>query len=399
MTTTLMQKAESSRPFEPERTLSTHVLERYEGSLTFNRQPNQSPINAKKKGCMHPKVAQLLKRHRIKSNTPEWYMERGWRISATNVSTIIHKAPIRGENKYRNISKLLRQKHNVAPRIQNDACDHGVYYEPELLQAYEWATGNVLVKEDIGFLTGDDLGPQEDCIVPEYVGATPDGVCMYTPILVEGKCPFYKRDLTAADIDDIYYPQVQTQMAVTGFKMTHFVRYVPGSVMYPLQLEILEVPFDPVWWKAALPYLFKFFQTLCLAPCPPTPKQRRKRIAQDLPPESPTKKRKPLVLVDSPPPVDDYECETWGDPCASPQGGSILPDTPHYVHKRVPIRIQQASFNTRTLHEALRKPFAKHTIAPDPIHAEIFKQLNTVPLDQLSPVKDQIHNGIFQINF
>jgi hypothetical protein len=238
--------------------------------------PNET-YDRVRKGMMHPKVAQLLARPRWQFGLKHTFEKRQRMITATNVSTIVHKLKIRGKNPYRSMAKLLRQKFKQEPFRPSSACDHGVKYEPELLRAYEHVTGNILYDGHIGFISGDSLPPQDDYIMPEYIGATPDGICRDKPILVEGKCPFLNQMLEGRDIDELYYPQVQTQLAVCGMKLCHFVRYVPDSIRAEAQLDIIEIAFDPEWWEAARPAMAAFYQRL-LMPAPQPILKKLKRV-------------------------------------------------------------------------------------------------------------------------
>lgn len=117
--------------------------------------------------------------------------------------------------------------------------------------------------------------------VPGFIGATPDASLYHLPILVEIKCPFYVATLEGG-VPDLYWPQVQAQMAVTGFKLCHFVRYIPGDFRRLPQLTITEVAFDPDWWRAVVPTVTEFFDRLMdmrmgLTPCPQLRIRKKKK--------------------------------------------------------------------------------------------------------------------------
>lgn len=231
---------------------------------------------------MHPKVLAMLKRPRHSFKTKETQGLRSLSLTATDWNTIVHKLPIRGENKYRNLNKLFRKKLGMDPFKGNRACDHGVYYEPEALRVYEQVTGNELVKDEIGFCRGPPIDhQQEDYIMPEFVGATPDGVCKYRPILIETKCPYWKQVISGG-VPDIYWSQLMVQMAVTGIHICHFVRYLPPSFAGIGEINIIEVKFDREWWKIAVPEGIKVHNKLI--------QMLRNEVERPRPPQKRTKK-------------------------------------------------------------------------------------------------------------
>lgn len=200
----------------------------------------------------HPKTQQVLLRERIPCDSPYWLEKREKILSATNINSIVHSnKSIRGENNYCSRKEVfLKKTGRGKPFFQNGACRHGVFYEPEAARVYELVTGIELVKEQIGLIVGNTLQDYDDCIVPDFIGATPDCVARYYPILIEIKCPLYRK--IEHMIPDIYYPQAQFQMAVTGVQELHFVQYSPCSAISQGLIDIVVVKFDIEWFKAAL---------------------------------------------------------------------------------------------------------------------------------------------------
>jgi len=221
-------------------------------------------------GCMHPAVARMMRDPtRIDFQDPECQKKRKGTVTATDVNTLVHSLPIRGENKYRTVTQLIYKKMHISEREENEAIAHGVKHEAEALRLYETATGNKLVEEHIGFV---NVG---------IVGATPDACCRDLPILVEVKCPFYGQDRMSQDVPDIYWPQIQTQMAVAQIPTCHFVRYWPETPCEKAFMNIVEVKFDPDWWRRALVAIQLFYDQL----------QRYIEGKELLPPPPPAKKR------------------------------------------------------------------------------------------------------------
>lgn len=235
-------------------------------------------------GKTHPAVCALMKRERVVFRTQEWFNKRKLAISATDFNTLVHKLDIRGKNRYRSVKKLTIQKLGLGKRISNAACDHGTFYESEALRVYAQVTGNVLLEEEIGFCRGAPLDHcQEDYILPDFVGATPDGVCKEKPVLVEIKCPFYKSTIEGG-IPDLYWPQIQCQMAVTGIHTVHFVRYIVPTMTNLGEINIIEAKFDQPWWQIAVAEAISFHATLCKirngelpVPTLPIPRRHKKK--------------------------------------------------------------------------------------------------------------------------
>lgn len=227
-----------------------------------------------------------MNRKRLRFNTDEGQALRMLSLTATDWNTLFTKEPnLRGGNKYRNLTKLTRQKLGHKKKIEGPALDHGVFYEPEALHVYTLVTGNELVEEEVGFCRGP--GPEhsnDDYIMHEWIGATPDGVCKYTDVLVETKCPFWKR-LIEGGVPDIYWTQIMVQMAVTGIHRLHFTRYLPPSLTDPGHIDIIEIKFDRKWWSKAVKVAHSFWEDLQLfvkgaRPCPPSPISRPRKKKQ-----------------------------------------------------------------------------------------------------------------------
>lgn len=278
-------------------TTSNRVFAKWDGAVRtlLTKSDETTPLK------IHPKVRALLERERLVFGTAKCMERRLFSISATDFNTIVHKLHIRGGNKYRNINKLILQKLGLGTKTFSQACSHGTFYEPEALRVYEQVTGNELIKEDIGFCRGAPVGHcQEDYIMPEFVGATPDGVCKYKPILVEIKCPYWKKVIKGG-VPDIYWSQIQCQMAVTGIHTVHFVRYLPQSLTMPGEIDIIEEHFDKEWWNIACKHAIQFFERLTLIregklPVPAQP-VRRPRKKSPVEVHKPQKKRCKLILA------------------------------------------------------------------------------------------------------
>lgn len=266
--------------------MSDRVFEKWEGKVEFG----PGVLDHEQISNMHPKVQLVLSRKTRKFGTPACMEERRLSISSTDLSTIVDSLPIRGGNRYRSVAQLILKKLGKLPPVSSPACDHGVFYEPEALRVYEQVTGYKLSSKPVGWCLGPPAGHDQSVYkVPHYLGATPDGVCLHAPILVEIKCPFWKGAIPPGGIPDLYWPQIQCQMAVTGIHTVHLVHYIPPDLAQLGAIRILETKFDPVWWAGAVPAVASFSAhlrkiRLGLLPEPVSaPKKRRAPKKSSLP--------------------------------------------------------------------------------------------------------------------
>lgn len=104
---------------------------------------------------------------------------------------------------------------------QNADMERGIELEPEARKMYESIFGEV---EEIGFIT-----PVENDILHEWVGISPDGLCL--PGMIEIKCPKMKTHLNyikAGVLPTVYKWQVQGQLMITGLEYCDFMSYYPN---------------------------------------------------------------------------------------------------------------------------------------------------------------------------
>jgi hypothetical protein len=258
----------------------------FKGKITSDV-PWRPPFEDEKK-ALHPQVQGVLDRPRVQSRTMKWFEEKDHVISGTNASGVILSNPklygkpfdcVREKSpksfKMAHEEMFWKKTGRERKFLQNANCRHGTHTEPEAASAYSFVTGIELVTkkddpdtiEDIGLLHGNTLRikDHDDCItqeivVPSYIGATPDAMAKYHPILVEIKCPAKKT--IEHKVPEYYYAQMQWQMAVTGILECHFVQYKPPNFndSFPGIIDILVVKFDLDWFKLALIECEKFWQ-------------------------------------------------------------------------------------------------------------------------------------------
>lgn len=224
-------------------------------------------------------VLALYARNRLKFGEKACMALRCKSITASDISVLV------GANPYMSELQLMRRKFGIDKFEGNEATRHGEKYEREALKMYEAVTGNKAMEEPLGYVWG-----VPECKHLGFVGCTPDAVLKNMPVLVEIKCPFFnvKFNEKSKEVPAIYYPQVQCQMAVTGFRECHFVQYRPASIAHEAAMDVTVVKFDSEWWeKIAVPEILRFWEVMTFAPPPPkltrqvavAPRRKRKSSA------------------------------------------------------------------------------------------------------------------------
>jgi putative phage-type endonuclease len=162
------------------------------------------------------KINCLKKIKQPEQRTPEWYIFRNNRLTASDLATALSK------NKYCTRNKLIAKKCGFEePFIVGAAIAHGVKYEDVAISIYE-RRNNVKI---------DDYGCLPHPTIP-YFGASPDGICDYTSEnknyigrMLEIKCP--KSRLITGIIPEHYELQVQGQLEVCEL---HYCDYLECSI-------------------------------------------------------------------------------------------------------------------------------------------------------------------------
>ncbi len=118
----------------------------------------------------------------------------------------------------------------------NAATRFGNKYEPEAAFVFSSVTG--LSVEDGGFFVSDENG---------LIGASPDGL-IGDNAGIEIKCPYnpenHQKTLISNKVPDIYYPQVQGTLHITGRDIWYFVSYDPREEDIDRKIVIIEVHRD-----------------------------------------------------------------------------------------------------------------------------------------------------------
>jgi putative phage-type endonuclease len=179
---------------------------------------------------------------KLTQGTAEWLEWRNKGIGASDAPTIM------GENPWKTITELLREKRGRAMRSEgNAAMARGTALEPEARQAYISQTGKWV--EPACFQSG----------AYEWLRASVDGITPELDAVVEIKCgeSVYRNTSASGCVPDHYYGQLQHILAVTGLPSIDFWCYLPGRppVLVPVGRDdgyigrLLEVEFT--FWAQA----------------------------------------------------------------------------------------------------------------------------------------------------
>jgi putative phage-type endonuclease len=164
--------------------------------------------------CDKDYIKKTLSIDQPEQRSEEWFKFRAERLTASDIATAL------GENVYAKPKELILKKCGIRkPFHMNDACKHGVKYEPISTMLYEYKK-NTKVYE---------FG----CISHKYynfIGASPDGICSNGTML-EIKNP-YSREIVGIP-PKYYWIQMQIQMEVFDLwkcdflecKMTEYYDY------------------------------------------------------------------------------------------------------------------------------------------------------------------------------
>ena len=197
------------------------------------------------------RVKKLIRRSSlIAQRTPEWFKMRRGKVTGSAVASVL------GRNKYQSRAKLMRQKLGIGPKFEgNKFTRHGNRFEAVAAAAYEKKTGNTLIEMDLGLMAHPD--EHYECIAASCDGVT------YNGILIEIKCP-YARQIIPGVVPGHYIDQIQMNLFVHQLDLAHFVQFKPAGFKGAASevLEIVEVPYDPLWIKLNFPMIKKFSEEL-----------------------------------------------------------------------------------------------------------------------------------------
>lgn len=170
----------------------------------------------------------------------EWLEKRGESIGSSDAPVIMKVSP------FKTPYQLWEEKVLGKEQSLNSAMKRGTEMEP---LAREWFINKIGISVEPVFLKHANYG---------WMTATLDGYNEKESVLVEIKCPSAKTHALAKQgkVPDHYYPQVQHQLAVTGFGLAYYVSFdgQDGAVV--------EVPRNDKYIDTLLSEEYKFFECM-----------------------------------------------------------------------------------------------------------------------------------------
>jgi len=158
----------------------------------------------------------------INQRTPEWFLARRGKITASNAGAIL------GLNKHRSaddvMRSMVREHFGLESEFKgNIATDYGTRNESNAIEEFE--IENLVSVQECGFFSNND-----------WLGGSPDGLIGDNAI-VEVKCPFGRRNdkdtskFLTIEEQPHYFAQIQICLAVTKREMCHFIQWCPYGGM------------------------------------------------------------------------------------------------------------------------------------------------------------------------
>lgn len=207
-----------------------------------------------------PRVHKLLEIGYMKQRSKKWKLSRQEKITASKVAAII------GHNVKCTREMAFDAEVGKIPAFKgNRFTQHGIIYEPVALTRY------MQVTKKIGLKFG--LIPHP---VYDYIGGSPDLITL-DGILIEVKCPFYRKAeriaaVSRGEVPEMYMPQIQLVLEITGLDEAHYVEYYPSFVKAanaprnaPPEKEeifVVSVKKDPDWFKRHFPTIEAYHKEL-----------------------------------------------------------------------------------------------------------------------------------------
>ena len=166
----------------------------------------------------------------FQQNSSEWY---DWRLAGIGSSD---SSIIMGVSPYKDRDSLLQEKAEKLRRMTNTKSQQwGKDQEPYVRETYTKLTG---------------IKTRPVCVVHDeypWLRASLDGLSEDNQIILEIKCTNWMNHQEALrnQIPELYIPQVQHQLLVTGLKTLHYVSYNRSNKFSPSdQLTLVEVTPD-----------------------------------------------------------------------------------------------------------------------------------------------------------
>jgi putative phage-type endonuclease len=148
----------------------------------------------------------------LQQNTPAWLEWRNQGIGASDAPAIM------GENPWKSVDYLLREKCTGKVYDPNAAMARGAGLEPEARKCYERKFG---IRIAAACLQSTRY---------EWLRASVDGLAADGSTVVEIKCgeSVYRKSAATREVPDYYFGQLQHILAVTGLHEIDFWCYLPS---------------------------------------------------------------------------------------------------------------------------------------------------------------------------
>lgn len=155
----------------------------------------------------------------FQQGSPEWHAARCGVVTASNFKAVLTKGSGKTRANYmRKLAEEIITGRVAPPAFESEAMQRGVDLEPDARQAYEAQTGRSVREVGIAYLNDD-----------KRVAASPDGL-IHEDGGLEIKCPLprtHEKYWQEGRVPQIYMPQIQGNLWVTGRKWWDFVSYAP----------------------------------------------------------------------------------------------------------------------------------------------------------------------------
>ena len=170
----------------------------------FHYNKDLRPFSKSKQKFLKQQVRRLKKIIQPEQRTPEWYINRENKITASDIATAIDKS------KYQRDYVLLKKKVTKDRKfITNRAIEWGIKYEEVAIKIYEYRNKTKIT--EYGCIP-------HPCF--DWIGASPDGI-NDDGIMLEIKCPS-SREITG-EVPYGYWCQMQTQLEVCELDRCDFL--------------------------------------------------------------------------------------------------------------------------------------------------------------------------------
>jgi len=188
----------------------------------------------------HPSIEKILNFPIIKQKTPEWFLYRSTRVTASEVSIVIANG--KGAQ-----SLMLKKKTGGGSSFSNEYTSIGSNNEENIVEKYRKLYPDVVVYHDLSII------PHQE---HEFIAASLDA-CTNTGINVEIKTCFKDKQVKVCKA---YRDQVQLQMEVADLDTTHLVQEyynIPGR-----PIVVHEIKRDREWFKKNCPIIKEFVEKM-----------------------------------------------------------------------------------------------------------------------------------------